>query len=396
MEEFKIVHYKTKGIDIDISISILNATAWFTITDLEVIFKKSRTILEKVIKNIYKDGIANMAATRALFAQVRSEGTRKVHRQITYFNLDIVSIISYKMNSNIGQKLIKFVNDYLNQKSQILIPDSKNIIYDNGKLKIPVYVSEKEETVYIGQNEMATLFETTQQNVSLHIKNIIEEGELGANSVHKYFLYTASDGKEYEVLKYNLDMILAVGYRVKTKAAIEFRRWASEIIKKYMIKGYAINDERLLQHNSILLDLQNRVLKVEKNINKQITYFPGDQLRGFIEIKRFLETAENEILIIDNYFGHEFDEVLDRIKVKKTVITNPNNSKIDTNENYKVIKTDLFHDRYIFVDEVCYFSGGSFKDLGTHESVMMRLQDLSIKDIFEKLKKYKGGENIHK
>ena len=132
---------------------------------------------------------------------------------------------------------------------------------------------------------------------------------------------------------------------------------------------------------------------MENNQRKQITYFTGDQLRGFIEIKRFLETAENEILIIDNYFGHEFDEVLEKLNVKKTIITNPMNKKIESNENYQVIKTDEFHDRFIFVDDVCYFSGASFKDLGSHESIMMRLHDFSIKDAFNKIKEWK--DNMH-
>jgi len=102
-------------------------------------------------------------------------------------------------------------------------------------------------TVWLNQLEIAELFDTTKQNVSLHIQNIFEEGELLPDSVVKESLTTAADGKLYNTKLYNLDAILAVGYRVRSPRGVQFRRWANTVLKEYLVKGFAMNDERLKQ-----------------------------------------------------------------------------------------------------------------------------------------------------
>ena len=92
---------------------------------------------------------------------------------------------------------------------------------------------------------MTELFDTSKQNVSLHINNCFKEGELDKDSVVKDFLTTASDGKNYKTKYYNLDVIISVGYRVKSQRGVEFRRWANSVLKNYILKGVAINDKRL-------------------------------------------------------------------------------------------------------------------------------------------------------
>ena len=100
-------------------------------------------------------------------------------------------------------------------------------------------------TVWLTQAEMAELFDSTKQNVSLHLKNIFEENELSKDSVVKDFLTTASDGKDYDTLCYNLDAVLAVGFRVRSPRGSQFRRWANTILKEYLVKGFAMDDEKL-------------------------------------------------------------------------------------------------------------------------------------------------------
>ena len=113
---------------------------------------------------------------------------------------------------------------------------------DDGQVKIEVRLED--ENVWLTQNAMAELFDTTKQNISLHIKNIFEEKELDENSVVKENLTTASDGKKYKTKFYNLDLIISVGYRVKSIRGTQFRIWANELIKEYLIKGYNLNVER--------------------------------------------------------------------------------------------------------------------------------------------------------
>lgn len=122
---------------------------------------------------------------------------------------------------------------------------SSDVIFytsDDGQVKIEVKLED--ENVWLTQNAMAELFNTTKQNISLHIKNIIEEGELDENSVVKENLTTATDGKNYKTKFYNLDLIISVGYRVKSIRGTQFRIWANKLIKEYLIKGYNLNVDR--------------------------------------------------------------------------------------------------------------------------------------------------------
>ena len=129
-------------------------------------------------------------------------------------------------------------NEIMNQdNNKILIYTS-----DDGQVKIEVRLED--ENVWLTQNAMAELFNTTKQNISLHIKNIFEENELNENSVVKENLTTASDGKNYKTKFYNLDLIISVGYRVKSIRGTQFRIWANKLIKEYLIKGYNLNVDR--------------------------------------------------------------------------------------------------------------------------------------------------------
>ena len=119
------------------------------------------------------------------------------------------------------------------------------IIYVSKDGNVKVDVNVQNEDIWMSQEVMANLYDTTKNNISIHLKNIFEEGELEKNSVVKKFLTTAGDGKKYNVLHYNLDAIIAVGYRINSKKATEFRIWATKVLKEYMTKGFALNDERL-------------------------------------------------------------------------------------------------------------------------------------------------------
>ncbi len=123
--------------------------------------------------------------------------------------------------------------------------ENEIVLFETEDAKVRLIVPIQEDTVWLTQAQMTELFDTSKQNVSLHINNCFKEGELDKDSVVKDFLTTASDGKNYKTKYYNLDVIISVGYRVKSQRGIEFRRWANKVLKDYIIKGYAINDKRL-------------------------------------------------------------------------------------------------------------------------------------------------------
>jgi len=119
------------------------------------------------------------------------------------------------------------------------------IIYNSTDGKVSVALYAKEGNIWMSQNQLSNLFTTSVPNISMHISNILKEGELEQNSVIKDYLTTASDGKEYNVTFYSLDMILAIGFRVRSKRGTQFRIWANRTLKEYMIKGFIMDDERL-------------------------------------------------------------------------------------------------------------------------------------------------------
>ena len=132
------------------------------------------------------------------------------------------------------------------------------VIFKNGELELEVSVSEDRNTVWLSLDQMAELFSRDKSTISRHIRNLFNEGELDKNSVVANFATTASDGKTYQVDYFNLDVIISVGYRVKSKRGVQFRIWATSILKNYMLKGYAINQKRL--------EVLDRTVKIQSRI----------------------------------------------------------------------------------------------------------------------------------
>ena len=129
-------------------------------------------------------------------------------------------------------------NDLTNSQNNIIIYTT-----DDGQVRIEVRLED--ENVWLTQNAMAELFDTTRNNITMHIKNIFAEGELEEKSVSKESLLTAKDGKNYNTKFYNLDVIISLGYRVKSIRGTQFRIWANKLIKEYLIKGYNLDSDRM-------------------------------------------------------------------------------------------------------------------------------------------------------
>ena len=126
------------------------------------------------------------------------------------------------------------------------------VIFETNDSAVKLEVPVENETVWLTQAQMAELFDTSKQNISLHINNCFKEGELEKDSVVKDFLTTAADGKRYKTKYYNLDVIISVGYRVKSKRGVEFRKWANSVLKQYILQGYAVNNNRIAQLGEVV------------------------------------------------------------------------------------------------------------------------------------------------
>lgn len=154
------------------------------------------------------------------------------------------------------------------------------ILYTDEQGHVSLEVTLEHETLWLNQAQMAELFGTKQPAISKHLSNIFKSGELDKNSVHSILEYTASDGKTYETSFYNLDAVLSVGYRVNSKNATQFRIWASKILKDYLIKGYALNHQRINAQS--LSELTATMELVRKSIEtKELS---SNEAKGLLDI----------------------------------------------------------------------------------------------------------------
>jgi len=187
---------------------------------------------------------------------------------------------------------------------QINPMDSQFLIYQNQEGDVKIDVRFQDETIWLSQAEMSVLFSKDKRTISEHISNIFKEGELDENSVIRNFRTTATDGKEYWVKYYNLDVIISVGYRVKSQQGTRFRIWATQQLKEYLIKGFVLNEERFKQGSTMNYfdQLQERLREIRiserffyqkiKDIYKtSIDYNPEDE-----QTIMFFKVVQNKLL----------------------------------------------------------------------------------------------------
>ena len=262
--------------------------------------------------------------------------------------------------------------------------------FNNNSVEVDVTVSPLEETVWLTQEQMALLFHVNVPAINKHIRNIISENELEESSTISKMEIVRYEGNrrvKRNINIYNLDMIISVGYRVNSVEGIKFRRWANKVLKEYLLTGYVINKERSLVTNENYARLINKVESLDERVsniennykpqefkNSQL-FFDGQLYDAYTLIQSIFESANNEIIIIDNYVDRT---ILDRLVVKKNnvqvIIYTSINSRllgrdINTfNSQYgglDVKYTTNVHDRYIIIDQSkLYHLGHSIKDLG--------------------------------
>ena len=243
----------------------------------------------------------------------------------------------------------------------------------------PIDVLIENETVWLTQLQMVLLFQSTKQNISLHIANIFKEGELEENSVVKEYLTTATDGKKYKTKLYNLDVIISVGYRVKSKAGTRFRIWANKILKDYLLKGYAINHRiDTLEQKVSSIEIKNKEFQLLLNTNllpQQGVFFEGELFDAHVLISKIIKSANQSIFLFDNYIDETVLTQLSKknkgVTVKIFIKNISRQLQLDVekfNKQYgslQVIEFDKAHDRFLIIDQKeIYHLGASLKDLG--------------------------------
>ena len=250
---------------------------------------------------------------------------------------------------------------------------------------VQLEVRLEEETVWLTQQQMTLLFETTKQNVSLHINNIFKEEELSPISTVKEYLTVHQEGNrtiKRNQKYYNLDVIISVGYRVKSHRGTQFRIWANKVLKDYLLKGYAIN-QRLLKIENQLENQQALLAEHSEKIDFFVRtslppvegiFFEGQVFDAHAFVSDLIRAAKKCIVLIDNYIDDTVLKLLDKRaqKVKATIYTKQISPALQTdinlhNAQYEPIDVQVFadsHDRFLMIDDTVYHIGASLKDLG--------------------------------
>ena len=282
------------------------------------------------------------------------------------------------------------------------------IKFEDGDFSLDVNVSPSEDTVWLTQAQLAELYAVGIPAINKHIKNIIDSNELTYSTISKMEMVQFEGERliKRNVSIYNLDMILAVGYRVKSPRGNMFRRWANSILKQYLLNGHVINKERCIAHsdniikiNNTINDMNSRLSNVELRLDnltsidifKDKIFYNGQFFEGYSFIKNLFNKAINRIIIIDGYLDYSVLEMLNDISVdisiyiaSHTPISNKELSLFQANHVLNVIRTNNYHDRFIIIDNELYSIGSSIKDIGKKISMISKLEAINIDDLLNR------------
>ena len=266
----------------------------------------------------------------------------------------------------------------MEQKSEIVLYQPEGAV--------SLEVRLENETVWLTQQQISELFGTGRQAITKHLKNIFASNELDENSVCSILELTAADGKNYKTKVYNLDAILSVGYRVNSKNATLFRRWANSVLKDYMLKGYSLNhrferledkiDTRFQRYDSEIQRLSNQVAFFVRHSLPPIEgiFFAGQIFDAYKFVCDLVKSARKSIVLFDNYIDESVLTLFGKREKSVSVViyTDKITPQLELdikrfNAQYSPVKVKLYtkaHDRFLIIDGEIYHIGASLKDLG--------------------------------
>lgn len=277
------------------------------------------------------------------------------------------------------------------------------IIYQPDIQSKKIEVKVEDESVWLTQAQMVELFDSTKQNISLHINNIFKENELDYFSTVKEYLTVQKEGirkVKRRLCYYNLDVIISVGYRVKSKRGTQFRIWANKVLKEFLLKGYVINN-RIESIESDVFVIKKEIGEIKLQINSNLTpkyglFYEGEIFDSYIFIVNLIKTAKSSLILIDNYIDESVLVLFSKREknVEASIFTKQitEQFKLDLykhNQQYQPIKVNIFtksHDRFLIIDNNMVFHiGASLKDLGKKWFAFSKME-IEANEIISRLK----------
>ena len=375
-------------------------TVWMTQRQLAELFGVSIQNVAFHLKSIFGERGKDGSVLKECFITA-PDGKRYLTK---LYALPIALEIGRRIKSDKGERLARWFNDQLTEKSQNnRIP----IIFDNGDLQINAFASPRENTVWIGMEELANLFEVDRSVVSRHIKNIYSEGELEEGTTCAKNAHMVC-GRSYQTKLFNLDVVISVGYRVQSKNGLKFRRWANEILKSYIADGYALDRKRLLSNEKLMGQLALEIIdigrRVEENkqeaderiatlekalakgdIPQESVFFKGQVFDARAFFHELFSKAERSIILVDPYAD---SKVLGLLSSKQKGVSvflhyglyskmlEEDLSSFDAQYgDLRYVQSDEFHDRFVWIDKDCYHLGSSLNFVGAKTFAVTKMED---------------------
>ena len=292
---------------------------------------------------------------------------------------------------------------------QPMADDSQIVLYQPDD-SIRLEVKLEQDTVWLTQAQMTESFRTTRNNITMHIRNIFKEKELDEKSVCKESLHTAADGKRYRTKIYNLDVIISVGYRVKSPIGTRFRQWANAVIKQYLLQGYSVNRHLIVLQENMdkrMTHIEDVQAKQQQQLDffirtstppAEMVFFEGDFYTARVALENLIRTANHRVIIIDGYVSSLTLSVLDvrKPEVSATVYTTgvgqgmqrlmDEHDRLFPNNHIDIRKwSNESHDRWLIIDDCLYHCGHSLNANGGHKISAITLMGTSPEVILSKV-----------
>lgn len=382
---------------------------YITQAELEKLFSRHRTTILRTLTEFKKDAKNEVEFKHKNSDSVQNaqNSVQNAHPKKLYFcDEKLLHFFDEKFKSSEGKKL----NDWM-LNNGIFYPkviDNNNEIfrYNRNDIVLDVYIAKDDMTAWLTQEQIALLFDTTVANIALHIRKIYESKELEKNRTLKFYLIVVHENNrevERKIAHYNLSMIIAIGFRVKSSRGIEFRKWANSKLEELIQNGKVElnkDTDKFLIHLSnefkeFQKDVKSRLINIETKLKDysfpdESIIYEGTVFRAFTLFKDLVKRAKKKLIIVDPYA----DEVILSILTSKshnvtpTVITTRKSNITlvaldkfkDEYGDIKIIKTNAFHDRFIVVDNDIYHVGSSLNNAGNSISCVIKLDEGDLKE----------------
>lgn len=393
-------HYITTFKDdeylLEVVISTIDNSIWLTTKDIASLFDKSVRTIRRFVQTIYQQN----ASPNGQKCDKNVAPIIKHIKGTNYYGVDVITFIGKSCYCPRFEKFILWANEL--KSKRFSLTESNRIRFEVDNIVLDVNVSPQENTVWLSLMQIAELYEKDVSVIRKHISNIYNANELERGQTCAKNALVQKEGNKTVtrmVDYYNLDMILSVGYRTSGKRAVEFRRWATGVLKEYLLKGYAIDPSRASVTIENFVRLENKVDSIREELIKKIEdveirtfenpikeklFYGGEYFDSYSFVNSILSKATKSVTIIDPYFDSKglvfLKEMYNEIKVT-ICISDKSTLKEEHIELFKkqyfdvdIVKSNSFHDRFIIIDDsICYGVGTSFNYMSKSAFIIYKI-----------------------